>query len=92
MVQLVELLRAVRRWRGDIALVSHVPLGTVELAKDYNMQQWISAEAANRDRWRVIRAIQNRAPYRSVIPEGMSGMPNTSMKAAAPKDLVRHIC
>jgi hypothetical protein len=72
MVQLVELLRTVRRWRGDIALVSQVPLGTVELAKGYSMQQWISAEAANRDRWRIIRAIQNRAPCSSVIPEGLS--------------------
>jgi hypothetical protein len=74
MDQLVELLMTVRAWRGgDIALVSHVPLKTVELAQGYNMQQWISAEAANRDRWRMIRAIQNRAPYRSVTPESRSG-------------------
>lgn len=74
MDQLVELLMTVRAWRGgDIALVSHVPLKTVELVHGYNMQQWISAEAANRDRWRMIRAVQNRAPYRSVTPEGGGG-------------------
>lgn len=69
MVKLVELLRTIRWRRGDIVLVTHVPLKSIELAQDYYMQQWIAADPANRDRWRFILAIQNRAPFRSVSPE-----------------------
>ncbi|WP_432929862.1 hypothetical protein ACQPZZ_06595 [Microbispora sp. CA-135349] len=69
MAEFVDLLRAIRGWRGDIALVTAVELKSMELAPGYSVQQWIAASGANRDRWRLIRALQNRAPYRSVLAE-----------------------
>lgn len=69
MVEFVELLRTIRRLRGDVVLVTHVSLKSIELAQGYYMQQWIAADAANRDRWRFILAIQHRAPFRSVFTE-----------------------
>lgn len=69
MLELVELLRTIRRWRRDVALVTQVPLKSIELARGYHTPQWIAADAANRDRWRMILAIQNHAPFRAVTPE-----------------------
>lgn len=54
MVEFVELLRMIRRLRGDVVLVTHISLKSIELAQGYYMQQWIAADAANRDRWRFI--------------------------------------
>ncbi|WP_405088663.1 hypothetical protein [Microbispora sp. NBC_01389] len=70
MAELVDLLRMVRGWRGDVALVTAVELKSLELTPGYAVQQWIAASGANRDRWRLIRALQNRAPYRAVLTEG----------------------
>jgi hypothetical protein len=44
----------------------------MELAPGYSMQQWVAKSSSNVDRWRFIRAIQNRAPYRSVLPDGVA--------------------
>jgi len=71
MAEFVEMLRLIRGWRRDTALVTEHPLKSTELAPGYSVQQWISASGANRDRWRLILAIQNRAPYRSVLPAGV---------------------
>jgi hypothetical protein len=73
MVELVDLLRAIRRWRDDVALVTHTDLTSIELSQGYYTWQWIAGNAMNRDRWRYIRAIQNRAPFSSVIPEDATG-------------------
>ncbi len=70
MVGLVDLLRRARDLRTDLALVSHVSLKSVELATGYLLQEWIGAEPKNRDRFRAIRALQNRAPFRTTLPEG----------------------
>ncbi|WP_433499697.1 hypothetical protein ACQP1K_05060 [Sphaerimonospora sp. CA-214678] len=69
MAEFVDLVRTIHRWRRDAALVTAVPLKSLELAPGYSIQQWIAADGANRDRWRLIRAVQNRAPYRSLIPD-----------------------
>ncbi|XVQ87260.1 hypothetical protein ACQP2K_07525 [Microbispora siamensis] len=70
MAELVELLRAIRGWRGDLALVTPVALKSMELTPGYSVQQWIAADGANRDRWRLIQAIRNRAPFNSVLAQG----------------------
>ncbi|MFC4855059.1 hypothetical protein [Actinophytocola glycyrrhizae] len=70
MTEFVEVVRKIRRIRQDIALVTHVRFNSIQLADDFYISQWISAEPANRDRWRFIRAIENRAPFRSVTPDG----------------------
>lgn len=73
MVEWVELLRHIHQMRRDIALVSDVSLSSTELMEGYYIQQWISSEPKNRDRWRFVRAIQNRAPFSSVAPEVVDG-------------------
>lgn len=70
MIEFVELLRTARRLRSDIALITPVRIDSIELAMGYSVQQWISSNAANRDRWRFVRAVQNRAPFRAVLPKG----------------------
>ncbi len=69
MSEFVALLRKVREWRRDLALVSVAHLTSLELSQGYYLRQWI-AEPANRDRWRFIRGLQNRAPFRDVLPLG----------------------
>jgi len=71
MAEFVELLRTIRGWRGDTALVTEEPLKLMEIAPGYSIQQWIARSSVNLDRWRFIRAIQNRAPYRSVLPDSV---------------------
>jgi hypothetical protein len=69
MAEFVAMLRRVRDWRRDIALVTIAKLPSLELAKGYYLSEWI-ADPANRDRWRFIRTLQNRAPFRDVLPPG----------------------
>lgn len=69
MIALVDLLRTLKQWRSDVTLITQVALKSIELAEGYYVQEWIGAAAANRDRWRMIMAIRNRAPFRSAIPE-----------------------
>src|SRR5207248_3013480 len=70
MAGLVDLLRATRKLRLDIALVTSVALSSVEVTDGYYVQQWIGSDPANHTRWLILRAIQNRAPFRSVFPNG----------------------
>ncbi len=67
MSEFVTLLRQAREWRSDLALVSVAHLTSLELSQGYYIRQWI-AEPANRDRWRFIRGLQNRAPFSDVLP------------------------
>lgn len=55
--------------RSDLALITHVALKSVELVNGYYLSEWIGADPKNRDRWRVIQAIRNRAPFSLVVPE-----------------------
>ncbi|PZU44613.1 MAG: hypothetical protein DI566_12085 [Microbacterium sp.] len=55
------LLLAVRRRRGDAALVSSFPLSEVALFEHHTLGEW-GSRAANRDRWRVVRLMQSRSP------------------------------
>ncbi|SFO15674.1 hypothetical protein SAMN04489713_104313 [Actinomadura madurae] len=69
MKQFVGVLRKVAAQRGDTALISEMKLAEVELAPGYYLGEW-SGRPANRDLWRWIRGLQNRAPFRSVLPPG----------------------
>ena len=68
MEQFVEVLRRIRQWRGDAALVSAVKREHLELARGYYINQWIAARPRHRDLWRVIQGMQNRAPFSDVLP------------------------
>ena len=54
-------LLAVRRRRGDVALVSALPLNEVSFFEHHTIGEW-GSRAANRDWWRVVRLMQNRSP------------------------------
>ncbi len=71
MNEFVGLLRSVRKLSLDITLVTHVTLASMEIAEGYYIQQWIGADPANKDRWRFIRAIQNRAPFTAMSPSDL---------------------
>ena len=70
MERFVELVRCVRGWRSDSALVTDVSREHLELAKGYFVSQWIASKPRHADLWRVIRGMQNRAPSRAVLPAG----------------------
>jgi hypothetical protein len=67
----VRLLRGIVRWRGDAAIVSGVLLKEqMELAPGYYLAEWVRSRPGNIDLWRFIRRMQNRAPFRDVLPAG----------------------
>ncbi|MRH92570.1 hypothetical protein GFY24_34985 [Nocardia sp. SYP-A9097] len=59
MRQFIETLRAVA---PKAALVTPMKLPNIELAPGYPMNRW-AADGRNRDLWRAIRVMQNKAPY-----------------------------
>jgi hypothetical protein len=70
MEHFVALLRKIRQWRSDTALVSSVRRDQLELARGYYVNQWIGAHPRHRDLWRVVQGMQNRAPFSEVLPPG----------------------
>lgn len=70
MGRFVRLLIHISRMRGDAALVSAVKREELELAPGYYLAEW-AGQPANRDLWRFIRSMQNRAPFGDVIPPGV---------------------
>jgi hypothetical protein len=72
MEQFVALLRHVRQQRRDVSLVSPVKREHLELARGYFVSQWMGAGSRNRDLWRVVQAMQNRAPFTDVLPLGVA--------------------
>lgn len=62
MTQFVAMLQAVRRRRPQSSLVTPVQLPGIELAQGYPMSRW-AADGRHRDSWRLIRSLQNRAPF-----------------------------
>jgi hypothetical protein len=70
MERFVGLLRQIRQWRGDAALVTAVKREYLELAQGYYINQWIAARPRHHDLWRVIHSMQNRAPFSAVLPPG----------------------
>lgn len=60
--EFVSALREARRVRPGTALVTPVKLPDIELAPGYPMARW-AADGRNKDLWRLIRAMQARAPY-----------------------------
>ncbi|MEO5874465.1 MAG: hypothetical protein ABIS86_02455 [Streptosporangiaceae bacterium] len=69
MSQFVGVLRTITSWRRDMALVSAVPLKAVELAQGYFLGEWAKA-GRNRDQWRYVQGLRNRAPFTEVLPAG----------------------
>ncbi|AXX28290.1 hypothetical protein KCV87_15705 [Actinosynnema pretiosum subsp. pretiosum] len=67
----VRVLAEVRRARPNAVLISPERLPGVELAAGYPMAKWAN-DPRNRDRWRLVRAMQQRAPFTfdQVVPEG----------------------
>jgi hypothetical protein len=55
------LILAVKRRRGDVALVSAVPLGEMTFFEHHTLGEW-GRRPANRDRWRVVRLLQSKSP------------------------------
>lgn len=70
MDRFVGLLRRIRQWRSDAALVTSVKREYLELAQGYYVNQWIASKPRHADLWRVIRSMQNRAPFSAVLPPG----------------------
>lgn len=69
MARFVGVLSQIARWRPDTALISRVDLRSLELAPAYFLVQW-AGRPANRDHWRRIRTLQQRAPFSTVLPDG----------------------
>ena len=65
----VGLLRQLVKLRSDAALVSAVKREELELSPGYYLAEW-AGQPANKDLWRFIRSMQNRAPFRAVLPDG----------------------
>jgi hypothetical protein len=70
MEDFVALLRVVKQFRPEAALISPVKREDLELAQGYYVNQWIGARPRNHDLWQFIRRMQNRAPYSTVLPAG----------------------
>jgi hypothetical protein len=70
MEDFVTLLRHVRERRPATSLVSLVRREDLEVAKGYFLTQWIGARPRNKELWRSMKAMQNRAPFGSVLPPG----------------------
>lgn len=68
----VRLLRYISKMRPDAALVSEVRREQLQLAQGYFLAEW-AGQPPNRDLWRFIRGMQNRAPFSDVLPEGAGG-------------------
>lgn len=59
--QFASVVLDMKRRRGDAALVFSAPLAAVELCHNYMLGEW-GNHPLNKDRWRAIRALQNRSP------------------------------
>jgi hypothetical protein len=69
MADFVEAVRAVVKVDPDeTALVSEVARESLEIAEGYTIGDWFLDDPKNRDRWRRLRALQNRSPVKSVYP------------------------
>ncbi|WP_433539803.1 hypothetical protein ACQP10_24920 [Streptosporangium sandarakinum] len=65
----MKLLRQCRDRRPEVSLVSAVPLTALNLTTEYSMSQWMG-KPRHRDLRLFLRALQNRAPFASVLPDG----------------------
>jgi len=68
MEDFVALLRCLKQFRPEAALISPVKREDLELAQGYYVNQWIGARPRNHDLWQFIRRMQNRSPYSAVLP------------------------
>jgi len=68
LINLVTTLRRLRHQARDCALVSAQSLASIEIADGHRIGQW-GERPANIERWRYLRRMQQRAPFRSVASE-----------------------
>ncbi|MEU3931567.1 hypothetical protein AB0E85_05885 [Streptomyces sp. NPDC029044] len=69
MADFIDAVRAVvKEDPDDTALVSEVARESLEIAQGYTIGDWFLDDPKNRDRWRRLRALQNRSPVKSVFP------------------------
>lgn len=73
MERFVEMLRCIRQWRSDTAIVTAIKREYLELSEGYYVNQWIASKPRHADLWRVIRSMQNRAPFSAVLHPGAGG-------------------
>ena len=59
--EFAALILAVKRRRGDAALMSVLPLSEVSFFEHHTLGEW-GSRPANRDRWRVVRLLQSKSP------------------------------
>lgn len=57
----VGVLREIRRRRGDAVLMSGISLQDVVFYEHYALSEW-GRRDANRDRWRLVRRMQDKSP------------------------------
>lgn len=65
----VDLVLCARRRLKGIALLSHIPLADLCIGVTYPVGKWLGAHGANRDKWRAVKALANRAPYSAALSE-----------------------
>lgn len=70
MITFARLMRHIARLRADAALVSAIQLRDLELASGYYLAEW-AGQPQHRDLFRAIRSVQNHAPFRTVLPDGV---------------------
>ncbi|MBZ6249520.1 hypothetical protein KVH27_14090 [Streptomyces olivaceus] len=69
MADFVDAVRAVAAEDASgTAVVSELPLKSLEIADGYSISKWIGSSPRNHVRWQRLRALQNRSPVRSVLP------------------------
>lgn len=69
MTEFARTTRALARTDPGTVLVSEVKLKHLSIADGYPIQKWIG-NPRNRDHWLRLRQMQNKAPFRSVFPDG----------------------
>ncbi|MCK9897288.1 hypothetical protein [Frankia sp. AgB32] len=70
---LVRVIVNIRSRRSDVALVSAKPLRDIHFGDIFVFARW-AADKRNRDHFRLLRAVQNRAPFRDVGPISDDGL------------------
>ncbi|WP_073951269.1 hypothetical protein [Streptomyces kebangsaanensis] len=69
MKDFVDTVRAVAAEDGPgTALVSEVPLKSMEITDGYPINKWIGSSPRNHVRWQRLRSLQNKSPFHRVFP------------------------
>ncbi|MEH1014273.1 hypothetical protein V6U90_14315 [Micromonospora sp. CPCC 206060] len=66
----VSLLLRVRRHRTEVSLVTEKTLADLEFSDGYSIRRW-AGDNRNRDHWRFLKVMRNRAPFREAVPDNL---------------------